>query len=522
MEVCRLSNLAKCISSLKRVPRCFWFILIVGVIARFYRLGYWSLWLDEAMVAISLSEKSLSELLFQYISTNPLLFIVIEKCISGFLGSSEFALRLPSAISGSFLIIFVFMLCRQLVPKRQNIALLTSALIAFHPLFLRYSQELKVYIHETLFAIVLIWLTEAYCSKKCQKYTKQEVLLFLVTVIAILVSNSIVFLLPIIIARILFAARCRGDNTSLIRQYRFLFLYTFGVGIVFITYYLFYLQNTVSSDQLFAWWQRTGAFPADYSFLALAIFPIKGIMTFLQFLFLPPQWNGHFLGTIASVVLMAIFIYGATVMYKEKYRVALLYAIGPIIFILFASIASIFPFLYGRTGLFIVPLLFMIMVVGADTFLLQKKLMQRFINFIITACCIGLAIIGIGFYHGFGKETEREHLRPVVAYYQKNKQVGDVTMLYQHTNPAFRYYYGSFTGEENIHIIKYDGSQPGALREATSLIIDTQVGVNNRFWLIASHFDHIEHANVLRDIEKRCLRIDSIEDVEAGAYLFSC
>ena len=117
-----------------------------GGLLRFYRLGSNSLWIDE-FATLQISSLPFSEIFRANLSNNsfepPLYFWLIHGIVR-VLGSSETAIRLPSAIAGSLTIPVVWLLAREMTAN-LNTAHLTATLLTFNPLHLWYSQEARPY-----------------------------------------------------------------------------------------------------------------------------------------------------------------------------------------------------------------------------------------------------------------------------------------------------------------------------------------------------------------------------------------
>jgi mannosyltransferase len=116
-------------------------ILGIGALLRLATLGVQSFWLDEGISfwTVHRSLPDLIELLSDYI--RPLFFLVIYPTY--LLGNQEWLLRLPSALAGIASLWLLYILGRELFDRPT--ALLATALLAFSPLHLWYSQEARFY-----------------------------------------------------------------------------------------------------------------------------------------------------------------------------------------------------------------------------------------------------------------------------------------------------------------------------------------------------------------------------------------
>jgi len=123
-------------------------ILLIGGFLRLWNLGMLGLWADEGIVYIATKNILLSGI--PYLETGlfysrdyPHLYITAASLT--IIGKSEFALRLPSAISGVFLIFVIYFLTKKVLVNKQT-ALLSAGIIATHPWMVEYSRVGRSYI----------------------------------------------------------------------------------------------------------------------------------------------------------------------------------------------------------------------------------------------------------------------------------------------------------------------------------------------------------------------------------------
>jgi mannosyltransferase len=126
------------------VPRALIALTALAAALRLPTLGSQSLWLDEVLTG-RLARGSLGDLLHQVAEqeANPPLFYLVEWLWTRLAGTSELALRLPSAVCGIALVPVAYAIGRRLGQPRAAVAL--AALVAVHPLLVYYSQEARGY-----------------------------------------------------------------------------------------------------------------------------------------------------------------------------------------------------------------------------------------------------------------------------------------------------------------------------------------------------------------------------------------
>jgi 4-amino-4-deoxy-L-arabinose transferase-like glycosyltransferase len=134
-------------------------IVALAIATRFSTLAFQSLWLDEAFT-LAESGQPWSELirdLFDPHQAYPLYILGMRLWYSLF-GTSEVALRLPSAIAGVCAVPALYLLGRRLFNWQTG--MLAALLLALSPLAIWYSQEAKAYAFLLLLSVVtwlLLW-----------------------------------------------------------------------------------------------------------------------------------------------------------------------------------------------------------------------------------------------------------------------------------------------------------------------------------------------------------------------------
>ena len=118
-------------------------LTLIGLILRFYNLGWNSLWLDEAST-LSFARQSLLGI---WESTaggefNPPLFYWLEHGMLAF-GESEFVLRFLPALLGVLTIPVVYLVGKEF--RDRNVGIIAAALLTFSPFHIFYSQEARAY-----------------------------------------------------------------------------------------------------------------------------------------------------------------------------------------------------------------------------------------------------------------------------------------------------------------------------------------------------------------------------------------
>lgn len=117
-------------------------IILIGMVFRFYQLGFERIWLDEA-VSIRIAKQSIETILFSKQDTaNPPLYCAILHFFIKY-NDSEFIARLPSAIFGTVSIPLIYLLGRYLFSIKEG--LISAFLLSISSIHINYSQETRSY-----------------------------------------------------------------------------------------------------------------------------------------------------------------------------------------------------------------------------------------------------------------------------------------------------------------------------------------------------------------------------------------
>lgn len=127
-------------------------LTVIALLLRIYRLGYFELWLDEAY---TYRQTIVTDWLGSLLRDNsPPLYNLLMRTWSGLFGSSEFALRLPSAICGTLFIPAACYAGREIFDARTG--LYCGLVATLSPIHLYYSQEARNYSLLTLLLLLSI------------------------------------------------------------------------------------------------------------------------------------------------------------------------------------------------------------------------------------------------------------------------------------------------------------------------------------------------------------------------------
>jgi uncharacterized membrane protein len=134
-------------------------VLISGIAVyfRLYDLGGRNLWTDEAWVALAAMKPTAQEALAASQSTPPFYLLSLWGAVQLW-GHSELLLRGLSFLFGVGIVVLIWRLGHYLM--KVPAALLALTAVAFSPIMVYYSKELKQYSGDAFFAVLVVWLAE--------------------------------------------------------------------------------------------------------------------------------------------------------------------------------------------------------------------------------------------------------------------------------------------------------------------------------------------------------------------------
>ena len=225
------------------VSRLLIVILVLSAALRLYGLADESLWLDEGFTAHRATE-SLRELAIDFRhETQTVLYYVGELVWCAAFGTSEYALRLPSAVFGVAAVWGVFLLAREIFSA--SVGLWAALLLAVNPFAIFYSQEARPY---SLFLAAAIF-SLYFLLRMLRRLDKRAILLYLLATSIALYSHPLAPLL--LLTHIVIWLIYRNDAeypgaAHHVRQILQIFLFA---ALLYLPQFLFMFGTIVSKTQ---------------------------------------------------------------------------------------------------------------------------------------------------------------------------------------------------------------------------------------------------------------------------------
>lgn len=441
-------------------------LILTGILFRLrqYLTGR-SLWVDEAMLALNIVNRSVLDLFkpLDYDQGAPIGFLLIEKIFNLAPGRNEYALRLFPLIAGIAAIVLFYLLLKR---TTSGAGLLTAlALFVFNPRLIYYSSEVKQYIVDVAVTLGLLLLVLHILEEHPQR--GDFIRLALAGFAALWLSHPALFVLAAIGLTLVIHYLSRRDHKSL--------RHTIGVGI-------FWLATIAFLYQLILKDLRQNSFMQEYWQGAYFPFPPWS----------DPAWFGssitenigvQFGIPYAVYLVFGLLLIGWVILWKQNKDQALV--IGLIFTItLTTSAFHLYP-VFERMILFLVPvgLLLLGKTVEALHQSLTKIPVMSYLTTLVFAAFLvyGPLVTSTGYLI---KPKYFEHIRPSMEFLQQAWRPGDALYISNGGVPAFEYY-APIYGLSDASYISNDrdvyNNPETILRTLNSL------KGNPRVWILISH-----------------------------------
>ena len=473
-------------------------IILLGLVLRFRAfLTGRSLWLDEAMLALNILNRSFGGLFQQpmeYGQSSPIGYVVSVKAFTLILGNSEYALRFYSLLAGCLALILMAVISKDILGKTGSLIALT--LFAFNPQLIYYTSETKQYISDVVMTIILLWLLQR--QLKIQATCRDFVLLGLAGTLILWFSHPIVFVAGGVGITLFIHYWKNNDRERLLATS----LCGLAWGASLIVLYFVNLRHLASSDLLLGYWQE--------GFLELSM------------QWFASTWKGYLdipLATGANaVVVFFLFVIGLVFLFKKNWQIGT----AIILTLTLALVASALHkySLLGRMVLFTAPFFALAASAGMEGIasLFKSKHLALTVQLLLAIYLIW-APFGVS-VDEFLHPKFREDIRPTLEYLRDYKKDNDVIYVYYNAGPAFRFYAPKLHLDDSNYIIGNDhSSDPSAYYDELE-----KLSGEKRVWLLFSHVyekdDFNEMDYILSDANQIGKKIREFRVSGTSVYLY--
>jgi hypothetical protein len=456
------------------------------------------LWIDEAMLALNLIEKTPEQLLkpLDWNQGAPVGFLLAVKGTIAAFGASERALRLvPFAASLAGLMGFTWVARRVLAAPAAALAV---GLFAVSPYLVSYAAECKQYACDATAALGLFAVALGLLDGK--RGAARWAALGAAGAAAVWCSHPATFVLGGIGTALLLRAVVARDRAGFRAAAA-----TVGSWLVsFVGCYFLCLRHLGGNKYLTDYWTN--------HFMALPPTTLGELAWvadhLLAFFTMPGGFGGTLvpLGGFAAVLALV----GLRELARERWPVAAALAL-PVAFVLLASGLHKYPF-GGRLLLFLIP--FAVLLVANGTLAVFEAMREK--NRFAAVAVVGLLLCATAWetWDSFRHPMRYEQLAPVLDQLRDELRPDDRVYVFHRAAPAFLYYTRDRALPANsVALGEENPDDPNAHRGDLATY-------HGRVWVIYSH-PHNQEQTALRtflDCRGRCER--TIKRPSAAAWLY--
>ena len=450
-------------------------IVLIGLFLRLYHLGTQSIWVDEVF-SLKMSEFDLLGLVGRtalYDNSPPLYYIPLHYMILIF-GTSEFAIRLLSALFGVLAIPVIYLVGRQLFDKEAG--LMAALILAFSSFNVQYSQEARMYTLMVLLALLSMYFFLRVLRRSTLATSAGYILtttLLLYThyygLLIVLAQNLYVVILLLLSARDTFRLRQWVTLEVLVVILFAPWMYVFANRVVLTQVYAwFWIPLPTLNDLISTFVVNAGSVFLSILFIALSVIalfrftrakgswdwksPLKALAAY--------SWNVKVVN-VASVLFLVVWLFALNVI-----PFAMSYVKQPIYYPRYTIAASVALYVLVAGGI--------------------RNIKWNYARLVVIGLIVMLSAVSLqSYYVSNGKGDAREATNLINA----NAKSGDIVLFVPSWPQSIFEYYNSRTDVA----VKPIGSWAPSDTEEHERLISNVTG-HDRVWLFASPTSQIEKA----------------------------
>jgi len=397
-----------------------------------------SLWLDEALLALNILDRSIPELMTPLNNDQvaPLLFLVFEKVFSTLLPATEHGLRILPLLCyavGSFAFLGIVRSLFKDTPTR----IFAVSLFVLNGNLIYYASEVKQYIGDVAVANVIILLVLRYTSTGRGLHLLGAFALIATwfsSVTPIVVVTAFVHLLACRYRK----GELRWSSSKVLLAWAVLWV------LAFLVYYVIAVHDHPAQESMRRFWLSAQGLVPNDPFSALFYHAVydRVVMVFTQLL---P------FGSINAYALLVLVIIGCITSLHDDRRTILVLSGTPILLHLLLAVLHLYPF-ETRLILYLIPA---VILIAAQGFQKCMELLPGDRNAIRqwgVAVCLPL-LLAVTFVRS-GYPMDRQEIRSCLEFIVKNAMTNDRILVDPGAGPACTYYerINDYDGLPIIHI----------------------------------------------------------------------
>ena len=419
-----------------------------------------SLWLDEAMIAGNIINRSYGELLYPLADHQgaPVGWLWLQRSVVLVFGDGERALRLVPLVAGIAVLLVVLQVARRLLSAW--LVPVAVAFVAVSPYLIRYANEVKQYETDVLAGLVLLLFSLPLAVGPLDR--RRLVIWSVAAALAIWCSHSSVFFAAGFAAVLVTVRLARREWAALAA----LTVACLPWATSLLVNYFWFLRRLGVDDTLLRYFAR-GFPPEPASAVGMAAW-------------LADRWEAFVrvpLGLDGATVVAVLALVGLVAQVRTaRAQAALLVAPAPLF--IAAAVLRRYP-LEGRLVLALVPAVVLAVVAAADWGWRRGVVARAVALIALGALLIPITVDAVAMIR---HPPPKGEMRPVLQELRSMLRPGDRILVDNRARPAFTYYAGRL-GLHGDAIIRIGHSRGGCDDQR----VLARLAAGQRVWVVFSH-----------------------------------
>ena len=466
---------------------------IIASLVNFF--NFRSLWLDEALLSISIVDRNYVELLLplEKDQVAPIGFLFLENFFSSLFGNTDWSLRIFPLVSFLASIFLIYKLNVRLF-KSKVVALLSASLFSLNTFALYYSIEVKQYMSDVFLCLLVLVSALSYFDSK----TKKSLIVYTcVSALSVWFSNIVVVILFTVGLIGLYQVAIKEKLKSIQG------LVPIVAGIVsFAIYYMFFVHQHPAKEAMLVYWtENFGFLYKDVLSWEFRYFIRTRLQSIIQVLL---EFGNYWMITSCFIAIGAVFSF--------KNKKALFLLLVPLCVHLGLSYFKLYPF-DRRLVLYALPLLISLMSFGIySSWKILNKVLKIPVYIILVPLLFNLvAVIGL-------LPFEKEEIKKSMTYLNANVTADDEIYVYSVSRITFDFYKDGFENINASDAIFYSERN----RRNWSSHNQDLVKLKGSVWLVFSHTDtNVKNGSTEKDYILSTMKSNGYEIVDKKEYVGS-